>query len=181
VGVVLGKADLAKLLAIDGGDRGAVSSKTEPCFAWPTAAELGLEVDAGVRQAIHQRLASEREEMEQKCRTSLAGAPGLRARFETGVCQRYAAIREEQAREFTLAWPLLRRSALRLGHSLKEEGRIEEAFDVFHLSPRLEPLSGAELAHWRGERCGNLPMRVVRRAGEFVLEVVASANKLPKT
>jgi hypothetical protein len=47
--------------------------------------------------------------------------------------------------------------------------------------PRWQPLIGAALAHWRGERCGNLPMRAVRRAGEFVLEVVASANKLPRT
>lgn len=46
--------------------------------------------------------------------------------------------------------------------------------------PRWRPLIAAALAHWRGERCDNLGGRAVQRAGEFVLEVVDSANELPK-
>ena len=45
--------------------------------------------------------------------------------------------------------------------------------------PRWQPLIAAALAYWRGESCGNRPGRAVQRTGEFVLEVVDSANKLP--
>jgi hypothetical protein len=46
---------------------------------------------------------------------------------------------------------------------------------------RWQPLIAGALGYWRGERCGNLPGRAVRRAGEFVLEVVDSANQLLRT
>jgi rifampicin phosphotransferase len=50
------------------------------------------------------------------------------------VAQRYAVFREQQARDFTLAWPLLRRCALRLGESLAAAEIIDDAEDVFFLT-----------------------------------------------
>jgi len=46
------------------------------------------------------------------------------------VALRYATIREEQARWFTLGWPLLRRAVLRLGEGAEpvnpgETGRLK--------------------------------------------------------
>ena len=67
------------------------------------------------------------------CRAVLAGRPRLLARFEAllAVAQRYAVIREEQARELTLGWPLLRRAAHRLGDLLLAADVISSADDVF--------------------------------------------------
>jgi pyruvate,water dikinase len=88
------------------------------------------------------RLVAEREAAEAACRRALAHRPAVRARLDIllEVAQRYATIREEQARWFTLGWPLLRRAVLRLG-----DGVLEHADDVFFLSraevepPAIEP------------------------------------------
>jgi phosphohistidine swiveling domain-containing protein len=100
----------------------------------PVAAELSMTdialVDGGPR---HARLAQQRSTAEQACRTALAGKPRLLTQFEQllQVNQRYAVIREEQARDFTLAWPVLRTCARRLGEHLVATGAIEQADDVF--------------------------------------------------
>lgn len=103
---------------------------------WPTAGEMGWQRESSAGLETHLRLASERERAEAKCRAALAERRDALARFEKllAACQRYAAIREEQARDFTLAWPVLRRAALRLGQSLQAEGRLAEGEDVFFLS-----------------------------------------------
>ena len=44
------------------------------------------------------------------------------------------SIREQQARQLTLGWPLLRRCALRLGETLRTDGVIDRAEDVFYLT-----------------------------------------------
>jgi hypothetical protein len=66
-------------------------------------ADLALP-DASSRLA---RSAALRAAAEQGCRAALSGRPGLLTRFEQllQVNQRSAIIREEQARDFTLAWP----------------------------------------------------------------------------
>lgn len=103
---------------------------------WPTAGEMGWQRESSAGLETHLRLASERERAEAKCRATLAERRDALARFDKllAACQRYAAIREEQARDFTLAWPVLRRAALRLGQSLQAEGRLAQAEDVFFLS-----------------------------------------------
>jgi phosphohistidine swiveling domain-containing protein len=50
------------------------------------------------------------------------------------VAQRYATLREQQAREFTLGWPLLRRCALRLGKKIADDGLIDDPADVYFLT-----------------------------------------------
>jgi phosphohistidine swiveling domain-containing protein len=47
------------------------------------------------------------------------------------VNQRYAVIREEQARDFTLGWPALRACVRRLGEHMVATGAIERVDDVF--------------------------------------------------
>jgi rifampicin phosphotransferase len=100
----------------------------------PVAAEISRMdialVDGGHR---HARLAQQRATAEQVCRAALAGKPRLLTQFEQllQVNQRYAVIREEQARDFTLAWPVLRTCARRLGEHLVATGPIEQADDVF--------------------------------------------------
>ncbi len=158
-------------------------------WLWPTAGELGLEMDSATRQGTHQRLALERQEMAQKCRSAFAGTPSLLARFESllEVCQRYAAIREEQARDFTLAWPLLRRCALRLGQSLHVLGRIEQPEDVFFLS-RDEVESGStapELvarrrAEWESQRRLVAPL-TIGAAPAAILKAVKGAIDAART
>ena len=102
----------------------------------PTLGELGVggqgsepreEAGDGVRRP---EIATEREAAEEACRAMLADRPEQLSRFDAllEVAQRYAVLRERQARDFTLAWPLLRRCALRLGEIL------DAAEDVFFLT-----------------------------------------------
>jgi phosphohistidine swiveling domain-containing protein len=78
-------------------------------------------------------LAELRVAAEQRCRAALANHPPLLAEFEQllAVNQRYAVIREEQAREFTLAWPVLRACATRIGQHLAERRLVEQPDDIY--------------------------------------------------
>ncbi|HLL99029.1 MAG TPA: PEP-utilizing enzyme, partial [Rubrobacteraceae bacterium] len=102
----------------------------------PTLGELrfaGNDLDERTRQ---REIAAERVGAEEACRAALANQPQLLSRFDAllEVAQRYAVLREQQARDFTLAWPLLRRCALRLGEILAAKGVIDAAEDVFFLT-----------------------------------------------
>ncbi|MQA17377.1 MAG: hypothetical protein GEV09_25675, partial [Pseudonocardiaceae bacterium] len=86
----------------------------------PTAGELAG--DGGTGPGLetpdrHEQLGHDRRATETACRDVLAANPKLLRRFDVllEVAQRYAVIREEQARDLTLGWPLLRRCAHRLG------------------------------------------------------------------
>jgi len=118
----------------------------------PVAAELPTAdttpVDGGHR---HARLAAQRVMAEHACRAVMASQPSLLAQFEQllQVNQRYAVIREEQARDFTLAWPVLRTCARRLGEHLAATGALDHADDVFfcahdevlaHIAGHAEPI-----------------------------------------
>lgn len=73
-----------------------------------------------VDESRRERTASDREAAERRCRAALADRPSLRTKFDAllDVAQRYAVIREQQARDLTLGWPVLRQTALRLGEKL---------------------------------------------------------------
>jgi pyruvate,water dikinase len=103
---------------------------------WPTASELhaaGAGADVGQR---HRELAARRQAAEATCRAALAGRPRLRRRFERllAIAQTYAVVREQQTRQFSLGWPLLRQCALRLGQRLLDRGSISQTEDVFYLT-----------------------------------------------
>jgi rifampicin phosphotransferase len=101
-----------------------------------TLGELGLAGEDSAALARIGEIAAEREAAEAACRAALANRPRLLAQFDAllEVAQRYAALREQQAREFTLGWPLLRRCALRLGEGLTEGGAIDDPANVFFLT-----------------------------------------------
>jgi rifampicin phosphotransferase len=103
---------------------------------WPTADQLhaaGRGADVGQR---HRQLAIRRQAAEAACRAALAGRPRLRRRFERllAMAQTYAVVREQQTRQFSLGWPLLRHCALRLGQQLLDRGSITQTEDVFFLT-----------------------------------------------
>jgi pyruvate,water dikinase len=102
----------------------------------PTLGELGLAGEDPVGRTRQQTIATEREAAERVCRAALADRPELLARFDAllEVAQRYAVLRERQARDFTLGWPLLRRCAIRLGEILVARGVMDAAEDVFFLT-----------------------------------------------
>ncbi len=79
------------------------------------------------------RLAEERVAAERRCRVALTGRPRMLEAFGRllEVSQRYAVVREQQAHEFTLAWPVLRACATRLGQHLTDIGAIQQADDVY--------------------------------------------------
>ena len=101
---------------------------------WPAMPQVGA-VDSAPPER-RAALIAERESAEAMYRTQLADRPALKERFDRllEVAQRYAVIREEQARSFTLGWPLMRRCVLRLGEGLARAGAIECADDVFFLT-----------------------------------------------
>jgi rifampicin phosphotransferase len=116
---------------------------------WPTAGELGTPGPGAEILHRHRELAARREMAEAACRAALAGRPRLRRRFERllSIAQTYAVVREQQTRQFSLGWPVLRRCALRLGDELTPRGAIGQIEDVFFLThAELEAaLSGAPL------------------------------------
>ncbi len=126
--------------------RGLADDGTEPIpyavssldWYFPTFGEQNLPMtgDPEERRARHARLVAQRLDAESSCRAALADRPQLAGRFAAllDVAQRYAVIREEQAQQLTLAWPLLRRCARLLGQRMTAVGIIEDRDDVFFLT-----------------------------------------------
>lgn len=73
---------------------------------------------------------------ERKAHEVLADRPKLLRRFAGLLDQarRFGALREEQARELTLAWPALRCAIQRLGEELARRGTLATAGQVFYLT-----------------------------------------------
>jgi rifampicin phosphotransferase len=84
-----------------------------------------------------------RLDVEVTARAALAGNGKRLARFERllAEAQRFDRAREEQTRELTLPWPVMRRAVLRLGEALAAARRLERPADVFFLR-RYEVVSG---------------------------------------
>ena len=97
---------------------------------------------ATIPAADHARLLETRQAAETAAVAALASSPKrLRAfRRLLADAQHLVPIREEQTRELTLAWPVMRRAVLRIGETLVSRGLIAEADDVFFLT-RAEALA----------------------------------------
>ncbi|MHB8420700.1 MAG: PEP/pyruvate-binding domain-containing protein [Myxococcales bacterium] len=132
-----------------------------------TAGELGWAPGAGSAQA-REALARQREDAEAEVRRALAGKAAPLARF-TGlleVVRRYGILREQQAADLTLAWPALRRCALRLGSERARAGSLARSEDIFFL--QRGELGGADLgrlavegrARWTRQRRLSAPLLV---------------------
>jgi rifampicin phosphotransferase len=114
---------------------------------WPTAGELGTPGPGADVLRRHRELAARRKAAESACRAALSGRPRLRRRFDRllSIAQTYTVVREQQTRQFSLGWPVLRRCVLRLGDELTRRGAIGQIEDVFFM-PHAEleaALSGA--------------------------------------
>ncbi|GEL18806.1 PEP/pyruvate-binding domain-containing protein [Pseudonocardia asaccharolytica] len=101
----------------------------------PTSGELGSWSDAAAEDR-HHRQAAARIAAEQACRTALADRPKLLGSFVglLRVAQRYTVIREQQAADLTLGWPLLRCCVHRLGDHLVAAGAVAARDDIFFLT-----------------------------------------------
>jgi pyruvate,water dikinase len=97
----------------------------------------------------HRRLVEARQAAEAAAFEALASSPGrLRAfRRLLADAQHLVPLREEQVREWTITWPVMRRAVLRIGETLVARGAIATPEDVFFLSrdEALATLGGAHL------------------------------------
>jgi pyruvate,water dikinase len=139
-------------------------------WAHPTAGELAWPPPRPSEDR-HRELAARREALTAKCLSVLGDQPQLQARFQAllQVAQRYAVIREQQARQLTLGWPLLRRCALRLGETLRADGVIDQAEDVFYLTRSeldtrtlLQDVVGRRRAAWERQQRLLAPLTIGR-------------------
>lgn len=128
---------------------------------WPTAGELGTLGPGADILRRHRELSARREAAESACRAALSGRRRLRRRFERllSIAQTYAVVREQQTRQFSLGWPVLRSCVLQLGEELARRGAIGRIEDVFFLThAELEsalgdaPLPSPEAIRERRER-----------------------------
>jgi phosphohistidine swiveling domain-containing protein len=160
---------------------------------FPTAGEDAAPVaseDADTNDRTRSaRIAAGRVEAEAACRKVLAGDPALLREF-TGllaVTQRFTAIREEQARDLTLGWPILRACARRLGADLRDASAIEDSEDVYFLSraeladpsPASREQTRDRRILWNRRRRLQAPLTLgspPRLVGDPVARVVAAAR-----
>jgi pyruvate,water dikinase len=150
-------------------------------WAHPTAGELGWPPPPPSEER-HGELAARREALTAQCLAALADRPQLRARFQAllQVAQRYAVLREQQARQLTLGWPLLRRCVLRLGQTLRAHGVIDQAEDVFFLTRAeldtrapLQELVNRRRRTWERQRRLLAPLTIGRPPRLFAKELLA--------
>ena len=152
-------------------------------WAHPTAGELGWPPPR--LSGRHRDLAARREALTAQCAAALAGLPQLQTQFQAllEVAQRYAVIREQQARQFTLGWPLLRRCVLRLGQTLQADGVIDQAEDVFFLTRAeldtrapLQDVVHRRRATWERQRRLPAPLTIGRPPRLLARELLAAVE-----
>ena len=160
----------------------------------PVASELSRPSSTAGSHGRRAHLAEQRAAAERACRTKLARQPRLLAEFEQllRVNQRYAVIREEQARDFTLAWPVLRSCVRRLGEHLAVTGILTDPEDVFfctraevasRLAGHAEPLEPETLTErrqrWQRQRGLAAPLTLgtpARPIGDVIGRAVQEAR-----
>jgi pyruvate,water dikinase len=112
---------------------------------WFEPMKLGQ--DAMTPNGAHAGVVEARHAAESAAAAALAPSPKRLRTFERLLAdaQHLLSIRDEQTRELTIAWPVLRRAVLRIGEALADKGRIDAADDVFFLtrSEALEVLGPA--------------------------------------
>jgi rifampicin phosphotransferase len=153
-------------------------------WAHPTAGELGWPPPRPSEDR-HRQLAARREALTARCLTVLGDQPQLQARFQAllQVAQRYAVLREQQARQLTLGWPLLRRCVLRLGETLRADGVIDQAEDVFYLTRAeldtyapLQELVNQRRDTWERQRRLLAPLTIGRPPRLIAKELLATVE-----
>lgn len=157
----------------------------------PTAGELPPQPEDAAAAERSRRLAVDRLELERRCGDALAGHPRRRVEFTEllATTQKYARIREQQARDFTLGWPVMRRMILLLGRDLVSRGILDRPDDVFFctkdeiLDPPAESLAAevtSRRAEWERQRRSNPPLTIGTPApivGDVVDRTVRAARR----
>jgi len=84
----------------------------------------------------HRRLVEARQGAEAAAFEALASSPGRLSTFRRLLvgAQHLVPLREEQVREWTITWPVMRRAVLRIGAALAARGAIGVPEDVFFLN-----------------------------------------------
>ncbi|MDF2742935.1 MAG: hypothetical protein K0S88_4311 [Actinomycetia bacterium] len=158
-------------------------------WAHPTAGELGWPPPERSEDR-HRELVARREALAAQCLAALGDRPQLKVRFQAllEVAQRYAVIREQQARQLTLGWPLLRRCALRLGENLRADGVIERAEDVFFLTRAeldthapLQELVNQRRGTWERQRRLLAPLTIGRPPRLLAKELLGAVDAVRTT
>jgi pyruvate,water dikinase len=178
-----GEVDIQRLLAGLPGSQPDLPAHAVQSVDWahPTAGELGWSPPPPSEDR-HRELAARREALTAQCLTVLGDRPQLQARFQAllAVTQRYAVIREQQARQLTLGWPLLRRCVLRLGQTLHAHSVIDRAEDVFFLTRAeldtrtpLQELVRRRRATWERQRRLLAPLTIGRPPRLLAKELLA--------
>jgi len=168
---------------LDHGHQALLAGLTRPVVAghavysidWlrPTLGELPAGVPAPPdRGDPHSAAAAGRRRAEAACREELARSRPLSRRFDRllALARYYAAAREELTANLTLAWPVLRAAAGRLGDALVAAGVLADREDVFFLE-RAEVFGDAadlrdavvsRRAEWAARRRLTPPARIGR-------------------
>jgi phosphohistidine swiveling domain-containing protein len=159
----------------------------------PVAAELPSTGEPRMDSGRHAAVAAQRATAERRCAAALAAQPSLLAQFEAllAVTQRYATIREQQAGTLTLAWPVLRTCAHRLGEHLTGIGAFGQAEDIFFCTrvevdtalrvrgPSLTAVVAERRDHWQQQRRLAAPLtlgRPPRLVGDVIARAVEQAR-----
>ena len=118
----------------------------------------------------HRRLLARRQAAEATARAALADQPRLLRRFEAllSVAQEFAAIREEQISEFTLAWPVFRLALRRLGEDLVRRNVLADVDEIYFLTRgeviaapgELTAAAGARRETWNRQRRLTPPLKL---------------------
>jgi pyruvate,water dikinase len=101
--------------------------------------------DSSVTSVDHAAVIRAREDAERAAADALRSDPRRLRTFQRLLAetQHLVPIREEQARELTLGWPVMRRAVLRIGQALHERKLVGSPEDVFFLA-RSEVLAALE-------------------------------------
>ena len=111
----------------------------------------------------------ERLQLQERCADQLRGRPRLLTEWTTllALAQKYARIREEQANNLTLAWPLLRACARKLGEALVLANTLDDPCLVFFLTraelDQATPLTGTanrRQQQWQQQRRLTPPLTI---------------------
>jgi phosphohistidine swiveling domain-containing protein len=142
------------------------------------------------RPGDHEQLVAARQAAETAAVAKLASSPRrLRAfRRLLADAQHLVPIRDEQTRELTLPWPVMRRAVLRVGEALTSQGVIAKPEDAFWLTraETLAGLAGAPLAQvdvaarraLHGEQAKLVPPLLVGRLSPVLKSMWATYQKL---
>lgn len=126
---------------------GIVAEHAVSSLDWyqPTLSPAATPAAPGGSPRDHRALVQTRLAAEAAVSAALAGSPRSLAAFRDLLeeTQRLVVVREEQVRELTIAWPVMRRAVRRIGEELAARGAIGEADDVFFLT-RQEALRALE-------------------------------------